>query len=280
MAAGMERREMGVRTMRDESHWFGRHETGRGIRATVRGPDLGRVRDRRCLLEPSAGSRGGADRCVGTHSGTLRRPLKDAAAEDVLIFTNGDQLSGKLLRGVNDTVVFHSDMAGDITVPLAKVKELRTAGEFAVLKHGAPVAESRAVKPQQIAVTAEGVVDVAGRGWRPGANCGEGRGVHRGWADVREVAGQGGGTAGWVEWNGEPGSDAGAVDAAWGNVYGRCVTGAADPGADVLPGAEQDDAQLPGDLWNADDSVDSADDARDAGFSGEDEHSACGCGAG
>ncbi|WP_419806540.1 DUF481 domain-containing protein [Terriglobus sp.] len=82
-----------------------------------------------------------------------------AAAADVLVFVNGDRLTGKLLRGVNDTVVFHSDMTGDVTVPLSKVKELRTAGAFAVLRHGAPVKESEALKPQTIAVTAQGVVE-------------------------------------------------------------------------------------------------------------------------
>lgn len=85
-------------------------------------------------------------------------PDKAKPAQDVLVFVNGDRLTGKLLRGVNDTVVFHSDMTGDITVPLSKVKELRTAGEFAVLRHGAPVKESQALQPQQIAVTSAGVV--------------------------------------------------------------------------------------------------------------------------
>ena len=76
----------------------------------------------------------------------------------MLTFTNGDRLTGKLLRGVNDTVVFHSDIAGDITVPLSKVRQLQTAGEFAVLRHGAPVKESESLQPQKIAVTAQGVV--------------------------------------------------------------------------------------------------------------------------
>lgn len=74
------------------------------------------------------------------------------------MFTNGDRLSGTLLRGVQDTVVFHSDMAGDITVPLAKVKELRTAGSFAVLRHGVPVAASRKVEPERIAVVEGGLL--------------------------------------------------------------------------------------------------------------------------
>lgn len=80
------------------------------------------------------------------------------APGNVLTFVNGDRLTGKLLRGVNDTVVFHSDMTGDITVPLSKVKELRTAGNFAVLRHGVPVKESEAIQPRKIVVTAEGVV--------------------------------------------------------------------------------------------------------------------------
>lgn len=81
------------------------------------------------------------------------------AAQDVLVFENGDRLTGKLLRGVNDTVVFHSDMTGDVTVPLSKVKELRTAGAFAVLRHGAPIKESQALEPQQILLTGEGLLE-------------------------------------------------------------------------------------------------------------------------
>ncbi len=57
-----------------------------------------------------------------------------AATTDVLIFTNGDQLTGKLVRSTPGNVVFHSDMAGDLTVPVAKIKDLRSNGNFAVLK--------------------------------------------------------------------------------------------------------------------------------------------------
>jgi hypothetical protein len=63
-------------------------------------------------------------------------------APDVLIFTNGDQLTGKLERGVGDSVVFKSDMAGEITVPLAKIKELRSSAEFAVLRKGTPITKT------------------------------------------------------------------------------------------------------------------------------------------
>lgn len=64
-------------------------------------------------------------------------PAKDAAskpAPDVIVFTNGDQLTGTLERSVGNSVVFKSDMAGEITVSLDKVKELHSNGSFAVLR--------------------------------------------------------------------------------------------------------------------------------------------------
>lgn len=66
------------------------------------------------------------------------KPAKPAdppkPAPDVLIFTNGDQLTGALERAVGSSVIFKSDMAGEITVSLDKVKELRSTGSFAVLR--------------------------------------------------------------------------------------------------------------------------------------------------
>ena len=58
------------------------------------------------------------------------------ATPDVLVFANGDQLTGKLLRSAGGSVVFHSDMAGDITVDWAKVKEIRSPQKFAVIEKG------------------------------------------------------------------------------------------------------------------------------------------------
>jgi hypothetical protein len=54
-------------------------------------------------------------------------------APDVIVFTNGDQLTGKLEKGEGGSVTFQSDMAGEVTVPLAKIKELRSSGSFALL---------------------------------------------------------------------------------------------------------------------------------------------------
>jgi hypothetical protein len=58
------------------------------------------------------------------------------AAPDVLVFSNGDQLTGKLLRAINGSVTFHSDMAGDITVTWDKIKSIQTAQQFAVIQQG------------------------------------------------------------------------------------------------------------------------------------------------
>ena len=81
-------------------------------------------------------------------------PPPPKPAPDVVIFTNGDQLTGTLERGAGDSVVFKSDMAGEITIPLAKIKELRTAGSFAVLRKDAPIksiAAARKITPTPIA---------------------------------------------------------------------------------------------------------------------------------
>ena len=64
---------------------------------------------------------------------------QEKPAPDVIVFTNGDQLSGTLERGVGDSVIFKSDVVGEVTVPMAKVKELRSSGSFAVLKKGEKV---------------------------------------------------------------------------------------------------------------------------------------------
>src|ERR1700761_4681950 len=51
---------------------------------------------------------------------------------DVLIFTNGDQLTGTLVSESGGSVVFHSDMSGDIKVDWSKIKTLHTGGKYAV----------------------------------------------------------------------------------------------------------------------------------------------------
>jgi hypothetical protein len=55
------------------------------------------------------------------------------AAPDLLVLSNGDALHGKLVNAIGGKVTFHSDDAGDITLPWSKIRELRTSGNFAVL---------------------------------------------------------------------------------------------------------------------------------------------------
>lgn len=52
---------------------------------------------------------------------------------DVITFTNGDQLTGTLVSESGGTVVFHSDMGGDIKVDWSKIKSLHTGEKFAVI---------------------------------------------------------------------------------------------------------------------------------------------------
>ncbi len=94
--------------------------------------------------------------------------LHDAAAQgkpapDVLLFTNGDQLTGKLVRAAGSSVVFKSDMAGEITVPLASVKELHSGTEFVAL---------RKADKGKVAEAGKGLVQVAGGNVMVGENGG------------------------------------------------------------------------------------------------------------
>jgi len=75
------------------------------------------------------------------------------AAPDVLVFTNGDQLTGKLVRAAGGSVVFHSDMAGDITVSFDKVKGLKSANGFVEIAKGG--LKSWKTVPQSGSVTLE-----------------------------------------------------------------------------------------------------------------------------
>lgn len=81
-------------------------------------------------------------------------PAKPAAAKptDVLIFANGDRLTGKLESVTDGNVVFNSDMAGTVTVSIDKIKELQSGAQFALLRKGDQVGKTH---------VAEGSVAVA-----------------------------------------------------------------------------------------------------------------------
>ncbi|WP_446741861.1 DUF481 domain-containing protein [Silvibacterium acidisoli] len=86
---------------------------------------------------------------------------KNAAkpAPDVIIFQNGDQLSGTFVREVGGTVTFHNDITGDINVSWDKIKELRTGSKLVVLDQS--VTGKMKKKDKLPANTPEGTVTMA-----------------------------------------------------------------------------------------------------------------------
>ena len=74
----------------------------------------------------------------------LQAQTAAAAAPDVIYFTNGDQLTGKLSNEVNGKVTFHSDIAGDVTVTWDKIKSIKTSQQFAVVQQGQHVTRKTA----------------------------------------------------------------------------------------------------------------------------------------
>src|ERR1700751_3655696 len=60
-------------------------------------------------------------------------------APDVIVFTNGDQLTGTLEHADGGAFVFKSDIVGEVTVSADKIKELRSSGKFVVLKNNEKV---------------------------------------------------------------------------------------------------------------------------------------------
>lgn len=63
-------------------------------------------------------------------------PPKSATPPDELIFLNGERLLGRLERSDNQTVVFKSEMAGEVKVSWTQVKQLHSANVFAVIPKG------------------------------------------------------------------------------------------------------------------------------------------------
>jgi hypothetical protein len=88
-------------------------------------------------------------------------------APDVLVFANGDQLTGHAESAAGGNLIFKSDMAGELTIPFAKIKELRSgdhAAEFAVLRKGVPVGRKNPAPEGVVTITAGSVVVAPGVG--------------------------------------------------------------------------------------------------------------------
>ena len=78
---------------------------------------------------------------------------------DVIVFTNGDQLTGTLQRATGDSFVFKSDVVGEVTVSADKIKELRTSGKFVALKKNEKI--TRAAKQPGTVTYADNAINVA-----------------------------------------------------------------------------------------------------------------------
>jgi Protein of unknown function, DUF481 len=52
---------------------------------------------------------------------------------DVLLFSNGERLTGHFVKSTGSSLTFHSDSLGDITVDWSKVKELQSSAKVAVI---------------------------------------------------------------------------------------------------------------------------------------------------
>ena len=71
-------------------------------------------------------------------AGAAKKPSKAAAKKppqpkEVLIFNNGDRITGTLLNSTGTKIKFDSEVAGQITVPLDKIKELKSDRAFAIV---------------------------------------------------------------------------------------------------------------------------------------------------
>src|SRR5947209_11970577 len=91
--------------------------------------------------------------CGGVFNLTLTAEPKTAApATDVIVFKNGDQLTGTLIREIGKTVVFKSEMLDEVTVSIDKIKELRSKRSLAVLKKHEKIARGHHYKPGHLTV--------------------------------------------------------------------------------------------------------------------------------
>jgi hypothetical protein len=95
------------------------------------------------------------------HHTMLARAQSAAAkpAPDVIVFTNGDQLTGTLERADGNSFVFKSDVVGEVTVSADKIKELHANGKFVALKKDEKI--TRTSKQPGTVAYGDGAISVA-----------------------------------------------------------------------------------------------------------------------
>ena len=88
------------------------------------------------------------------------KPAPAKPTPDVLIFENGDQLTGKLERVAAGNIVFASDMAGEVTISVDKVKELKSGAQFALLRKGEKLGKGKTPAPEGTIAVVDGKLTV------------------------------------------------------------------------------------------------------------------------
>jgi hypothetical protein len=88
---------------------------------------------------------------------------------DTVTLADGEKLMGKLVKATGAAVTFHSDSAGDVTIPWDKIKELTSSRRFAVIPKGLPFKrkESDAKVPRGTLVFTDGKIQITPGGGQP-----------------------------------------------------------------------------------------------------------------
>jgi hypothetical protein len=79
-------------------------------------------------------------------------------ALDLLVFVNGEQLTGTLEKADAKSITFKSAMAGEITVPWSNIKELHSSQTFALLKP-----KQKLTRKDALADVPEGAISAEGK---------------------------------------------------------------------------------------------------------------------
>jgi hypothetical protein len=70
------------------------------------------------------------------YAGVLGAQVPPKPQPDVLILNDDEKLLGRLVRASGGSVIFKSDLLGEVTVAWEKIKELHTSGAYAVVEKG------------------------------------------------------------------------------------------------------------------------------------------------
>ena len=73
---------------------------------------------------------------------------KEPEIKEELTLKNGDRLTGQLLNSTGTEIKFKSDLAGEVTVKLENIKELKSTRDFAVVPKDVKNARDSAMVPQ------------------------------------------------------------------------------------------------------------------------------------